>query len=427
MTSGDRKIRSAAGMLAVGLAGAGLGRVEDDRGPRNRRWSVLSLARGLMVGLVVGLQGFKQLETLTDGLSRGMRDRLGIKRRLSDTTARDFLVHARLDSLLAAMHRQVRTALRRKQLEPVGLPCNIVAFDGKTTMTPYSGGPYAQEQSPGRHAMRTMTCTLVSSRAPICIHASPIPKETNEMGHFATAVREVAQAYGRGSLVELVTADAGMTSLENATLVHEELHAGYLFALKGTQPGLLAEAERHLANLPHGEAVARTEETVGGKLERRLLWRTAEMAAYHEWTHLRTVLRVRWETVAKDGTVLAEMERYFVSNKAIGRFTAKQWLDIVRAHWQVENGIHKTLDVAFREDDRPWSRNPAAMLALMLLRRIACNALAIFRAHTLREERRGLIPWRELMDRVRHAVVAAQEHHLTGLRWQELPDAVTRP
>jgi hypothetical protein len=131
------------------------------------------------------------------------------------------------------------------------------------------------------------------------------------------------------------------------------------------------------------------------------------MVGYHGWTHLRTVLRVRWETLAHNGTVLAEMERYFVSNAAVGDYTPWQWLDIVRAHWQVENGVHKTLDVSFREDDRPWSRNPAAMLALMILRRIACNAMAIFRAHSLREERPGLIPWRELMDWLRHAVSAA--------------------
>ena len=44
------------------------------------------------------------------------------------------------------------------------------------------------------------------------------------MGHFATAAREVAKAYGRGSLVELVTTDAGMTSLANADCVHYKLH-----------------------------------------------------------------------------------------------------------------------------------------------------------------------------------------------------------
>jgi hypothetical protein len=64
------------------------------------------------------------------------------------------------------------------------------------------------------------------------------------------------------------------------------------------------------------------------------------------------------------------------------------------------------------------------MLALMILRRIACNAMAIFRAHSLREVRPGLIPWRELMDWLRHAVSAATEHHLVGLRWAEIPDPV---
>ena len=293
-TREDRKLRSAAGMLAVGLAGADLGRVEDDRGPRNRRWSVLALAKGPVVGLVVGLQGSKPLETLTDAPSRGMREKLGLERRLSDTTTRDFLVHGRPDSLPAAMHRLVRTALRNKQLEPVGLLCVAsVLFDGKTTMTPYSGGPCAGEQSPGKHAMPTMTCTLASSRAPICIHASPFPEQTNEMGHFAAAVRAVAQAYGSGSPVELVTADSGMNSLENGTLVRAALHAGDLFALEGTQPERLAEAERLLADQPRAQAVARTEEIAGGKMERRLLWHTAEMTNDRGWTHLRTVPRVR--------------------------------------------------------------------------------------------------------------------------------------
>jgi hypothetical protein len=142
-----------------------------------------------------------------------------------------------------------------------------------------------------------------------------------------------------------VTADAGMTSLENATLVHEELHASSLFALEGTQPELLAEAERLLGHLQRDKAAACTIETVGGKQERRLLWSTVEMAEYNGWTHQRLVLRVCWETVAKDGTIIAKMDRYFITNVAPGDYTARQWLDIIRAHWQVENGIHKTLDV----------------------------------------------------------------------------------
>ena len=100
------------------------------------------------------------------------------------------------------------------------------------------GGPYAQKRSSGRHAMRTMTRTLVSTAGTAVLllaltacgsqsatsTAPSSPAETNEMGHFATAAREVAKAYGRGSLVELVTTDAGMTSLANADCVHYKLH-----------------------------------------------------------------------------------------------------------------------------------------------------------------------------------------------------------
>lgn len=434
MTREDRKIRSAAGMLAVGLAGAGLGRVEDDRSQRNRRWGVNNLARAIVVGLAVGLSSFKALESLTDRLSRPLRGKLGIGRRISDTTLRDFAVHARFDSLVAAMHRQVRTARRRKQLDPVGLPCNMTVIDGKVVTTPFDGATkerpepnaYAQEQSAGRYAVRTMTCALVSGRATVCIHASPVPRETNEMGHFIPTLRELAQAYGRGSFLELISADAGMTSLENANFIHYELGSIYLLALKGTQRELLDEAERHLRHLGPHQAQATTRELIGGKVHTRYLWTTAEMAGYHGWTHLDAVLRVRWEVTEADGTVVSTMDRYFLSNASFRRFTSSQWLAIVRAHWQVENDIHRTLDISFNEDDRPWSRDPTAMLALQVFRRIALNALALFRAHSLREERPGLIPWRELMERLLHALHAATAIHIADLRWAEIPDVTTR-
>lgn len=55
------------------------------------------------------------------------------------------------------------------------------------------------------------------------------------------------------------------------------------------------------------------------------------------------------------------------------------------------------------------------MLALMLPRRIACNALAILRARTPCEVRRGLSPWRAPRERLRHAVLAAQDHGWTDI------------
>jgi len=55
----------------------------------------------------------------------------------------------------------------------------------------------------------------------------------------------------------------------------------------------------------------------------------------------------------------------------------------------------------------------------MPLRHTARNAMAIFRAQSLREERPGRIPWRALMDRLRHAVSPATERRLVGRRSAE--------
>ncbi|MSP71327.1 MAG: hypothetical protein EXR76_03890 [Myxococcales bacterium] len=86
----------------------------------------------------------------------------------------------------------------------------------------------------------------------------------------------------------------------------------------------------------------------------------------------------------------------FTSNQERGRFTPDQWLAIVRAHWRVENGVHQTLDVAFAEDDRLWPRDPRFMLNLLVLRRIAANALTLFRVVSHCSEAKGTLPWRDL-------------------------------
>ena len=54
-----------------------------------------------------------------------------------------------------------------------------------------------------------------------------------------------------------------------------------------------------------------------------------------------------------------------VSSMSPERLTPEQWMELVRAHWGVENNNHHTLDTAFAEDDRPWIEADAnGMLAV---------------------------------------------------------------
>ena len=160
---------------------------------------------------------------------------------------------------------------------------------------------------------------------------------------------------------------------------------------------------------------------VSGEVEVRRIWLTTEMAGWHDWSHLRVALRVEREVT---GRHRSRESRYFVTNVPRRRFTDQQWLQLIRRHWRVENDCHQTWDVSMAEDDRPWLRDPYGMLVAQLLRRIAYNALALFRSVTVRAEgERGLIPWRTLMSNVRHALEVATDLHLDGLRWMPRPSA----
>ena len=95
----------------------------------------------------------------------------------------------------------------------------------------------------------------------------------------------------------------------------------------------------------------------------------APLAALADWPGLAAVVAV--ETVRGipgRGRVKAEIRHYLSS----ARLPAERLAAAIRSHWRIENGLHRVLDVGFREDaSRVRERNAARNLAL--LRKIALN------------------------------------------------------
>ena len=98
----------------------------------------------------------------------------------------------------------------------------------------------------------------------------------------------------------------------------------------------------------------------------------------------------------------------------------EQWLCAVRNHWNVDNACHNTWDKIFREDDQPWivsgRHAPRGAVVVLLLRRIAYNLLALFRAVTQRSDERRQMPCKDLMRWLYNTLVAAQPDDVAGLR-----------
>jgi len=425
--------RRIAGLLRARLPELGLEELPDPRKPRGLRWkSLATLVRAPLVGLMAGCKSFRELESLTEEMSLPWRRELKISRRIPDTTMRTTLCKLETDPLRECLRRQAKAAHRRKALAPFGLPFGVVAVDGKHTAIAAWDELYAQKQEHSSAVgvsgmVRTMTCSLVSSRVKVCLDANPIPSATNEMGHFAKVLEEVDAAYGALELFQLISADAGMVSEANARLVVKEYGWDYLFRLNGEQPTLFRDAKLLLGRLAPEKADAVSVDIRGAVQVTRRVYLTSELAGYLNWDHLRTVVRVQVEKMdIRTGEILElkeeEKERYYLSSLEQGALPPEQWLVVVRRHWGVENDCHNTWDKIFLEDDRPWvvtdknGNGPRGAVVMMLLRRMAYNMLALFRSVTQRSEERHLTPWKDMMRWVWSAFIAATDKDLQGLR-----------
>ncbi|SFM14156.1 ISAs1 family transposase [Nitrosomonas communis] len=108
-------------------------------------------------------------------------------------------------------------------------------------------------------------------------------------------------------------------------------------------------------------------------METRSIRATADIAwlqERHDWKSLPSIIAVtaKRETDNK----VTEETRYFISS--LDANDLKRLERVVRAHWAIENNLHRVLDIAFDEDsNRTHKGHSAANLAV--IRHIALNLI----------------------------------------------------
>ncbi|MFN0124850.1 MAG: hypothetical protein ACKV2V_30470, partial [Blastocatellia bacterium] len=133
------------------------------------------------------------------------------------------------------------------------------------------------------------------------------------------------------------------------------------------------------------------------------LYRTTEMAGYHQWDQLEQVWRIEKEIVSgKTGLIECE-NHYYVTNLHQGRFRPAEILLVVRWHWGIENNCNWTTDMIWDEDTKVWCGQGLGIRALGLLRLMAYNLTSHLRCRYLRQQeertaaRRRWKEWGEVM------------------------------
>jgi len=238
----------------------------------------------------------------------------------------------------------------------------LIAIDGKTIRRSF-------HKADGRAAIHMVSAWCESNRLVLGQLA------TDEKSNEITAIPRLLEMLDiRGCVV---TIDAiGCQKAIAKQIVDQGGH--YILQVKGNQPelhGLLKETFDELTRRRLAVAQRFHQDVDGGhgRVETRRIWVTPWTDWYrgrHEWAGLRSfacVERVR-EVEGQTAT-----ERHYYISDLDGR-DAPATLGYIRGHWGIENRLHWSLDVTFREDSLRQRVGHSAQ-NLSRIRRLALNLL----------------------------------------------------
>jgi hypothetical protein len=228
--------------------------VADPRQAKGRRWQCRTLRRAVLCGFLTNRERLRAVESIRA---------CGFDHRIPDSTLDDFLGKFSGDEvadLRRQLHAQVHPDWRSKALEPVGLPCGVVAVDHTTRWTgpvAHAHDPHAQvvhqKERPAYAQVRAVHTVLRSAVSKPAIEQVASRVQTHEEGRFPEVWHVLEATYG--ALMEIYRLDAGFGSPAKAQLM-AAAHQGSIRGLHGHQPEWWREAERVLGAQPHRQRAA---------------------------------------------------------------------------------------------------------------------------------------------------------------------------
>ena len=339
--------RSLAGHFAV---------LEDPRDALRRRHKLIEMVVIAIAAVLCGADGWAGIAAFGRAKEGWLRQFLELPHGIPshDTFGRVFAVLA--PAAFEACFRAWVEAIRAV------IPGEIIAVDGKTLRR-------SHDRAAGLAALHLVSAWAAANR--VVLGQVATEAKSNEI----TAIPQLLALLRIKGCIVTIDAMGCQTKIAEQIIEQE---GDYVLALKGNQSTLASEVEEAFIDADvkdyagmesefmetvehgHGRIEARCYRTLGdlSGVPRSTLWRGMNMIGMVE--SQRTL----------DGKTSCET-RFFIGS--IGT-DATCFARAVRDHWGIENELHWTLDVAFREDDSRV-REPAARENLAVLRHIALTRL----------------------------------------------------
>ncbi len=243
--------------------------------------------------------------------------------------------------------------------------CDVIAVDGKTARRSFS----TKDRKSALHTVSAWSC-----QHQLVLGQVVVGNKTNEI----TAIPELLTMLDIEN--SIVTLDAMGCQREIAQQIIKQ-KADYILALKGNHSGMQAELEAWWHKM---EREGLSDEIFSqhsgvcsghGRIETRtcqqLLIDKRWLENKYQWKGLKSIIKITSDIIEKSTGKETNETRWYISSLDLN---AKQALESVRSHWQVES-MHWVLDMTFREDESRI-RKAQGPLVFNVMRKIA---MALFK------------------------------------------------
>jgi predicted transposase YbfD/YdcC len=332
----------------------------DPRVERTKRYPLIEVILLIIAGTVSGCDGWKSLKDFGEAKLDWLRKFLPYKEGIP------------VDDTLARVMRKLETkafqACFMEWIQSVSdvTSGDIIAIDGKTLRRSHD----RQAGVPAIHMVSAW-----SSENGLVLGQEKTAEKSNEI----TAIPQLLDVLEIKGCIITIDAMGCQTAIAEKII---QKKADYILALKGNQGNLHIEVTDFFetalaADFKHVQHDYFEEHDAGhGRIEYRQCWAITPCAdsfpPFKKWPDLKSLIMIKSRREFKDGlTKETEDTRFYIASIEPN---SKKSLNAVRQHWGIENQLHWTLDMTFKEDESRI-RAEAAPENFAIMRHIALNLI----------------------------------------------------
>ena len=329
----------------------------DPRVGRNKRHILIDIIVLTVCAVISGAETWEDIEDYGKYKIKWLKRFIELAHGIpSHDTIRRLFIRLNPDSLQQCFFSWVEAV--REQAEG-----DVVAIDGKTL------------RRSGDAASSKMPIHMVSAWA--AENALILGQQkTDEHSNEITAIPALLDLLKVKGCIVTIDAEGCQTAI--AEKINKDKKAEYVLAVKGNQPNLLEEVSEFFADTTEDDVKEewlqkhKTVDKGHGRIEVREYYQSDEIAALprvKEFYGAQSIGMVRSKRII--GQKETTQVRHYISSLPMN---VEQFAHAVRSHWSIENNVHWTLDMSFREDDsRMRSGYSAENFAMM--RRMALSLM----------------------------------------------------